>query len=249
MKRKTWFYITICTGLLMLFSGCEKDEWIKIPDDNFLDKLIEEGVDENGDGRISTTEAKSITALNVFGNIISNLTGIEAFVNLIDCSFNYLTTLNISNNPALESLDCGGNRLATLNISNNPALESLDCGGNQLATLDVSNNPALTSLDCFGNSLFSLNVSNDALLELNCNFNELTSLDVSNITGLISLGCAHNKLTTLDVSNNTSLCTLMIAEMTSLYKVCVWEMPFPPAGVEVYMDGSPNVYFTTDCSK
>jgi len=37
--------------------------------------------------------------------------------------------------------------------------------------------------------------------------------------------------------------------MPSLYKVCVWEMPFPPAGVEVDTSGSPNVYFTTDCSK
>jgi Leucine-rich repeat (LRR) protein len=235
----------------MLLSGCERDERVKIPDDNFLNKLIELGVDENGDGHISTAEAESITTLNVFGIKISDLTGIEEFVNLSDlnCSFNYLTALDISNNTTLKKLDCTGNLLATLNVANNTALSELYCSINKLATLNISNNPLLTSLHCTENSLFSLNVSNDALLELNCNFNELTSLDVSNITGLISLGCAHNKLTTLDVSNNTSLCTLMIAEMTSLYKVCVWEMPFPPAGVEVYMDGSPNIYFTTDCSK
>jgi hypothetical protein len=35
--------------------------------------------------------------------------------------------------------------------------------------------------------------------------------------------------------------------MPSLYKVCVWTMPFPPAGVAVDTTGSPNVYFTMNC--
>jgi len=42
---------------------------------------------------------------------------------------------------------------------------------------------------------------------------------------------------------------LELKDMPSLYKVCVWEMPFPPSGVEVFTSNSPNVYFTTDCSK
>jgi len=40
---------------------------------------------------------------------------------------------------------------------------------------------------------------------------------------------------------------LDLSHMPTLYKVCVWEMPFPPAGVSVYTDDSPNIYFTTDC--
>jgi len=42
---------------------------------------------------------------------------------------------------------------------------------------------------------------------------------------------------------------LYLMNMSSLYKVCVWEMPFPPDGVSVDSTDSPNVYFTTDCSK
>jgi hypothetical protein len=34
--------------------------------------------------------------------------------------------------------------------------------------------------------------------------------------------------------------------MPSLFKVCVWIIPFP---VQAYTDGSPNIYYTTDCSK
>jgi hypothetical protein len=29
----------------------------------------------------------------------------------------------------------------------------------------------------------------------------------------------------------------------------VWVMPFPPSGFNLYASGSPNVYFSTDCSK
>jgi hypothetical protein len=36
--------------------------------------------------------------------------------------------------------------------------------------------------------------------------------------------------------------------MPNLFKVCVWEMPFPPASIQVVIEGSPNAYFTTDCS-
>ena len=38
--------------------------------------------------------------------------------------------------------------------------------------------------------------------------------------------------------------------MPTLYEVCVWEMPFPPADKVELVDttGSPNVYFTTDCA-
>ena len=35
--------------------------------------------------------------------------------------------------------------------------------------------------------------------------------------------------------------------MPTLYMVCVWEMPFPPVSVDVNANGSPNVYFTTEC--
>jgi hypothetical protein len=35
--------------------------------------------------------------------------------------------------------------------------------------------------------------------------------------------------------------------MSSLKQVCVWELPFPPVGVFVYANGSPNVVYTTSC--
>ena len=177
---------------VVLLSQCEKDEpnpKVTIPNYNFLNALIELGIDTNGDGIISHAEAELILSLDVSEESISDMTGIEAFVNL---SF-------------------------------------LNCGGSQLISLDVSNNTALERLFCFSN--------------------QLTSLDVSNNTALYWLSCTDNQLTTLDVSNNTALSWLHLTNMPSLYKVCVWEMPFPTAKVVVDTTDSPNVYFTTDCSK
>ena len=50
------------------------------------------GVDSNGDGIISHAEAEVITSLYVRGERISDMTGIEAFVNLVnlDCYNNQL---------------------------------------------------------------------------------------------------------------------------------------------------------------
>jgi len=71
------------------------------------------------------------------------------------------------------------------------------------------------------------------------------------------LNCDGNQLTSLDVTNNSSIgqdyagysmCYLSIQDMPDLEKVCVWTMLFPPEGVNVCTEGSPNVYFTTDCS-
>lgn len=130
---------------VVLLCQCEKDPEpeVTIPDNNFLNALIELGVDTNGDGIISTAEAEAITFLNVSHKSISDITGIEAFVNL---------------------------------------------------------------------------------------------------------DCSSNQLTTLDISNNTALLSLRIGGMPSLNQVCIWTLPFPPYGVYVYTDGSPNVYFTTDCN-
>jgi Leucine-rich repeat (LRR) protein len=76
--------------------GLSNAQNVEIPDTAFLHALIDEGVDTNGDSLISYAEAEAITTLNVTHRNISNLTGIEAFVNLdtLDCSFNQLTSLD-----------------------------------------------------------------------------------------------------------------------------------------------------------
>ncbi len=154
-----------------------------VPDDNFEQFLIDEGYDDVLDDYVLTANINTITELYIFFYDIEDLTGIEDFTALteLDCSFNYLTTLDLSNNLQLTELFCIDNLLTDLNVSSNTQLTRLYCGSNQLTQLDVSNNPLLTTLDVADNNITGLDVSNNQQLTiLYCEYNQLSSLDVRN---------------------------------------------------------------------
>ena len=165
--------------------------------------------DDDNDGIISIAEAATVTYINVcFMNNITSLKGIEYFTSLVylDCSYNQLTSLDLSKNTQLGSLACSNNQLTSLDLSKNTQLSTLYCNNNQLTSLDVSNHTMLYTFNCNDNQLTSLDISkNTPLHNLVCYNNQLTSLDVSKNTHLYVLGCGHNQLTRLDVSNNLEL--------------------------------------------
>ena len=165
------------------------------PDANFRAALLGETYGQ--DGILTETELTSITDMYVSSRGIADLTGIEYFTALkrLDCSDNYLTSLNVSNQTSLETLVCYDNYLTLLDLSTNTALKGLDCGGNSLTALDLSANTALTSLTCFHNQLTALDLSYTPLLtELWCYGNQLTTLDISSQTMLKTLYCDRNQL-------------------------------------------------------
>jgi C1A family cysteine protease len=221
-------------------SGCESapdivqlkihDPPINIPDPAFLNALIEEGVDTNGDGLISYTEAKAITSLEIPFKSISDLRGIEAFINLevLNCAYNYYSSIDVSNMKELIYLDCSESKLMSLDVSTNPKLRHLDCSDYRIPKLDVSNNPDLVYLNCHNNLLTSLDLTNNPKLEL--------------------LWVQENQLSSLDLSNNSSLKEINLHSIQTLYQVCTWTAPFPPPNITVATNDSPNVYFTTECT-
>ena len=130
--------LTLMPILIMAFPIFSQN--VEIPDTDFLYALIEEGVDINGDSLISYDEALWVVSLNVSGRNISDLSGIDAFVNIdsIDCDDNRLIRLDVSNNTSLTYLNCRLNEITSLNISNNMALEYLHCGFNQLSVPHIN---------------------------------------------------------------------------------------------------------------
>jgi len=210
----TW---TAVDGWSTFSEECNPPCVVSIPDAAFKTALLTHNpvIDTNGDGEIQCDEAEAFTGMiDLFGffPMITDLTGIEAFVNitLLDVGAGALTTLDLSSNTLLEVLYCDANQLTSLNVSNNTALKQLFCGNNSLTTLDVSNNTVLTLLGANNNQFTTLDVSNNTdLEELYCYENQLTSLDISNNTNLDTLLCFNNQLTTLDLSNNTDLMYLL----------------------------------------
>ena len=114
----------ICILGIILYTLTLSAQNVNIPDTAFLNALIEMGIDTNEDDSISYTEASAIFKLELIENGITDMKGIEAFINL-------------------ERLSCGSNQLTSLDLSNNTALTRLNCWNNQLTSLDLSNNTEL----------------------------------------------------------------------------------------------------------
>jgi Leucine-rich repeat (LRR) protein len=233
----------LLAAAVLTLTGCDQGpcscEPIKVPDQALLDALLEPGLDEEGelqiidsndDGLISFAEAEAITYLDVSDKGISDMTGIEKFINLevLDCSKNQITKLNVTRSPALEILHCYNNRLIELGLSRNTRLETLYCIENQLTVLDIS--------------------ANRQLIDLFCTDNQLASLVITDHLFLRHIYCSENQLSTLDLSKCFSLWDLYVRDMPTLYEICVWELPFPPENILVDISGSPNIYFTDVCT-
>lgn len=184
-------------------------QYTLIPDVNFEQSLISLGIDSGApDGKVLTSKVSSVTILNVANRVITDLTGLQDFIALIDlnCSGNNLTNLNISKNIALQKLDCHNTSLTNLDITKNTALTNLSCSLSKLTILDVTKNANLIYLDCSSNQITNLDVSkNTTVTFLGCSMNKLTNLDISKNTVLTNLVCGNNKLTSLDFSKNLSI--------------------------------------------
>ena len=176
------------------------------PDANFRNWLLAQ--DYGKDGVLTEEAIKGITVIDVAEQDISSLKGIEHFTALtkLDCSWNRLTSLNVSGCTALKELRCFLNKLTDLDLSGCTALTILHCSQNNLTTLDLSGCTALKVLFCACNELTDLDVSGCTVLTgLDCEWNNLTNLNVSGCTALTSIDCFGNKLTTLDLSGCTAL--------------------------------------------
>ena len=109
---------------MLCFIQCNKDDdlhnGVNISDDNFIQALINRGYDLNNDSIISKDEIEAITFLNLNDANISDLSGIEDFINLetLWCNKNSLSLLDISQNSKLKLLDCRSNNIRYLNIDN-----------------------------------------------------------------------------------------------------------------------------------
>ena len=81
------------------------------PDENFRAYVSSEDIDRNRDGYLSDDEIVATTEINVSYLNISDLKGIEFFNGLkeLNCSYNQLTSLDVSHNMALTRLYCYSN--------------------------------------------------------------------------------------------------------------------------------------------
>ncbi len=205
----TGIYINWNKDATAIYSEFCPEFYTYVPDDNFEQALIDAGHDTGVlNDYVLTEDIRTVTLLGLNNEGISDLTGIEAFEDLLllNCNNNMLTSLDVSQNTKLAQLRCFNNQLTSLDVTNNAQLVDLRCGQNQISTLDVSQNTNLTSLRVQSNGLSTLDITNNTLLEtLYIYDNSFLIIDVSNNTALRNLWCYQNDLYELELDQNVAL--------------------------------------------
>jgi len=169
-------------AVLVSFMG-NAQNFITINDENFAGFLVKEyPTCMNGQQlNVSCGAILTVESLNLNGLQISNLEGLQAFVNL-------------------KSLECVEN-----NLTNLPALPlnlvKLDCSMNQITNLP-SLPLSLEELSCAVNHLTHIPSLPASLKIIYCNFNEIISLPTLPST-LEYLACGSNKITCLPALPST----------------------------------------------
>ena len=201
MKKLVW--IALC-----LYSVQLNAQIVNIPDTQFKQRLINLGVDSNGDGEIQVSEALAIDSLSLKNSVSNNLTGIEAFTNLeiLDLSGSFGVVFDLSSNVALRKLNCSQCSLTSLDVSSNTQLTELLCFTNDISSIDISQNTALEEFRIDSNELSEINVDNNTNLKiLRVRSNNIAQLDVRNLLSLESLRITENNMSVLLLGNKPAL--------------------------------------------
>ena len=214
--------MAMCFGLLPA-TAWAAEEGVAIDASNFPNKTfrnyIQKVFDKDNNDFFSADEIAAVTELtfqypddpNTGVAGITSLKGIEYFTALtsLDCSYQDLTELDLSQNTGLTSVLCYGNQLTELDLSANTQLIELDCSSNEITHLDVSSNHNLEKLSCYHNRLTSLDLSrNNKLTYTYCdswcpiepdenNTINLAELDVDKTSDWVG-GKVENGILTID---------------------------------------------------
>lgn len=197
-------------------------EWTSIPDQNFENALIAQGIDNNPDGKVLTSKISSLKVLKVEHAGVKNTTGLENFLSLEELSLwdNPITSIDLTHNVLLKILGLSETYLETIDLSKNTELYSAEFQGNSDRNGDPNyawgKTRGFTSLD------FSHNLK---LQRIYVDCNRLTSLNVRMLPKLTDLwlGTSYtgrtggNYIKTMDLTGNPHLSTFIDAGGTLEY--------------------------------
>ena len=131
-----------CLLILLCLPFIGLGQPVNIPDVNFKAYLIgNTSINTNGDTEIQVSEANLFYGAIYCDNMnISDLTGIEYFINLtyLSCSYNQLANLDVTQSYILENLYCENNNLTFIDLSSQTTFINLYLSGNNLSSLDLT---------------------------------------------------------------------------------------------------------------
>ena len=216
--------------LFFLVTSCSSEDgtpdpinniYLSVPDSAFESKLIEMGIDSDGEinHKVLKSDVDQVTHLDLnFSNnygVISDLTGIEGFINLtfLSATGQEIEDIDLSLNKKLDTLFLGGNLLTQMNISNNTNLVVLDVQANRLHTITgLSDAENLKKLSLSFNDFEEMRVDNESVEDVLMTHNLLKSIELENAISLKNIVLTSNQLATIDLGTNSQLETLIISD-------------------------------------
>ena len=238
MIKKARFILTficivliITIVLLQMNNKVFASEGISFDKFNFLDAKFREAIQDvypayTKDGILTSDEISKILSLDVSESGITNLTGIEYFVNLkyLNVSVNNLTELDLSKNIQLKTIEASNNQLLEsielpkdieniyinfnynlkgFDISKYEKLKNFYGADVRLENVDLTNLTEIIALDLSNTNLSQIDVSKNIKLEyLNVSENNLVELDLRNNINLITVDVVNNKLNKIELPNS-----------------------------------------------
>ena len=187
-------------------------QYTQVPDPNFEQALIDLGIDSEGilDGQFLTADAIGVLELLIQERSISDLTGIEAFTDLLSLvAFeNNLSSINLSILPiTLHSLFLGNNNLTSIDLSPIPNIVNLSLHSNNFTQINASNLTHMFALYLGANtlltSIFVLNCSN--LQNIGLQETSVINIDLSECPSLRNFNAQDSQIQTLDFTYNQNL--------------------------------------------
>ncbi|WP_420573674.1 LamG-like jellyroll fold domain-containing protein [Kordia sp.] len=185
------------------------------------------------DGLVLTSRISGVTYLDISGNSIDQLDGLEAFtaLEILICSENNFNEFDFSQLPLLRELTMSDLIFPILDLSSNLNLEKLIYNNANSTSLNIGNNTMITELNIGNNNIGSFDFAPYTTLEIlnlsgNMGLFESTFTTLSNLkelnvngVGILSLNLSNNLLLeslaldealgfNLDLSSNTALTSL-----------------------------------------
>ncbi len=116
-------------------------------------------------GNLDLTGLDALERVDVSENSLTGATFASGALTQLNVDGNALTSLDLTNAPALESLRCASNLLTEIDLSRNVALIYCDVSFNGLTALDLGAVSGLTTLKCAGAALQTLDLTANAALQ------------------------------------------------------------------------------------
>lgn len=228
--------------------------FIQFTDDSLKQALINHNpiIDLNSDGEISVSEAELITTIDITNKGITNLDGLEYFINLntikasdnqiddfdatlfnqlnyVDFNNNLLTYLDFSTNVStLQFVQLNNNNLDSVNILSSPKLATFWANDNNLRNIDLSNSSQLFQLVLNNNQLKTIGAKNcENLSSIEINNNKVSEIDLEGTSKLVIFKADSNNIEQLNFSNQTNLFSFSTAFTiinNPLKQMCIGEI-------------------------